>query len=542
MELERKIEKLLRAYAKKRRADAGDAFTLHPVTRRRLQGEVARRSAEPEEEDSVSLWELFRRQWAVLVGFALIIFLGSALFLPALSKEKFKSQKVVAMSNLKQIGVAAQMAAADNNGRLPATLATLTNGLGSDKILTDPESGKRFVYAAGGQTLDELRSNDVLAYSPEDKKGRAVLFADGSVQRFGREKFSELTNRGRPEIALAENRLRREQTKELSDAVAPSSAPAPAVVPPVAGEFAGIGGSMNGVAAQSLASAKPATTATGTLTVNNGNVHSFLARGSGAAGSGDQLSYGLRADSAASPAVVSGNKWGLKSDTSGAVAGLPAATAPAVASATVSETGSSAVAQNSLYFKSLAQSNAAQFALNNNSQRFIQTAAVAAKTPPVLASFEFQQNGSALAVVDRDGSVYNGTLQPVELALQDDLSKAKEPADRRAGDFETMQKDLGVVRNTLSPAQNYFFRVSGTNRSLKQNVVFAGNVITAARVTENVAQSFSNQISNGSAGQFQSANANASQAQALFSNSRIQGTATIDHTNQVEINAVPVAP
>ena len=28
MELERKIEKLLRAYAKKRRADAGDAFTL----------------------------------------------------------------------------------------------------------------------------------------------------------------------------------------------------------------------------------------------------------------------------------------------------------------------------------------------------------------------------------------------------------------------------------------------------------------------------------------------------------------------------------
>ena len=54
MEPERKIEKLLRAYAKKRKADAGDAFTLQkfhdafiqlgplplPLVRKAMLGEV----------------------------------------------------------------------------------------------------------------------------------------------------------------------------------------------------------------------------------------------------------------------------------------------------------------------------------------------------------------------------------------------------------------------------------------------------------------------------------------------------------------------
>ena len=125
MEPERKIEKLLRAYAKKRRADAGDPLTLHPATRRLLLGEVARRKPKPEneEETSVSLWEFFRQRWALLAGFALVIFFGAALFLPTLSGAKKKAQSVTAMNNLTQIGVAAQMAAGENAGRLPASLA-----------------------------------------------------------------------------------------------------------------------------------------------------------------------------------------------------------------------------------------------------------------------------------------------------------------------------------------------------------------------------------------------------------------------------------
>src|SRR5271169_3201985 len=108
MEPERKIEKLLRAYAKRRRADAGDPLTLHPATRRLLQSEIARRKPKPDDkESSVTLWELFRQRWALLVGFAVIIFFGAALFLPALNSAKKKAHAVTALNNLKQIGAAA---------------------------------------------------------------------------------------------------------------------------------------------------------------------------------------------------------------------------------------------------------------------------------------------------------------------------------------------------------------------------------------------------------------------------------------------------
>ncbi|HTV61863.1 MAG TPA: hypothetical protein VMH30_04760, partial [Verrucomicrobiae bacterium] len=97
MEPERKIEKLLRAYAKKRRADAGEPLKLHPAMRRLLQDEVARQP-NPREEKYVSLWELFRQQWAIIAGFALVIFFCASLFLPALSPAKRKAQNITAVS------------------------------------------------------------------------------------------------------------------------------------------------------------------------------------------------------------------------------------------------------------------------------------------------------------------------------------------------------------------------------------------------------------------------------------------------------------
>lgn len=56
MEPERRIEKWLRAFAKKRREQAGPPLELRPATRERLQREVARQS---EEKSRSSLWSLF---------------------------------------------------------------------------------------------------------------------------------------------------------------------------------------------------------------------------------------------------------------------------------------------------------------------------------------------------------------------------------------------------------------------------------------------------------------------------------------------------
>jgi hypothetical protein len=127
MEPERKIEKLLRAYAKKRKADAGDAFTLSPATRRRLQAEVDKQFAEPPEEESVSLWQLFRQQWAVLTAFALVIFLVAAAFLPALSKAKSKAQSLASPVASQPSPAAPQIADVDNSVRLSDKLPEPTN-------------------------------------------------------------------------------------------------------------------------------------------------------------------------------------------------------------------------------------------------------------------------------------------------------------------------------------------------------------------------------------------------------------------------------
>lgn len=83
MENERKIEKLLRTYAKKRRADAGEPMKLDPADRRLLQHEAARLARRTDEDDALlTLWSLFRRQWAWLLGFALAMFFGATLSCP----------------------------------------------------------------------------------------------------------------------------------------------------------------------------------------------------------------------------------------------------------------------------------------------------------------------------------------------------------------------------------------------------------------------------------------------------------------------------
>jgi hypothetical protein len=460
MQPERKIEKLLRAYAKKRKADASGAFTLNPATRRRLQSEVDKQFTEPPEEESVSLWQLFRQQWALLAGFALMIFFMATMFLPTLSKAKMKSHSVSAMSNLKQIGVAAQIAAVDNSGRLPATLDELTNNqLLSENILTDPMSGKRFVFAAGGEKLDALASNAVLAYSPEDKKGRAVLLADGSVQMMSRQQFDDLDQR-----ALK----------------APA---APTEIPSTRREIAVASRSGDALSSDREVPAA-ASVASGEALALNG--------ASGSAGSG------------------SGNNFTSEKKDFYAATAIPAA------------------AQAKQLFKDVERAKSEDLRLNSNSQKFRNAVA---NNAPVLVSFELQQNGNNLAVVDADGSVYQGSLQTNSPVSETPAPVVEPPtAQNTQNQISTVAEDQNVAEN------NFYFRVAGQNRTSKQNVVFTGNLIPLAGSQYNSQAAATAENSAGVGGMSQVQNA------AVFSNSRIAGTATVDVTNQIEINALPALP
>jgi hypothetical protein len=382
MEPERKIEKLLRAYAKKRKADAGDAFTLHPATRRRLQAEVDRQFAEPPEEESVSLWQLFRQQWAVLAVFALVIFFGASLFLPALSKAKMKSQNISVMNNLKPTGAAAQIAAVDNRVRLPAT-------------------------------LDELTNSHPISAAP------------------------------------AEVASTRREIAEKSDTLA-FDQPAPAAAPMA----------LNGI-------------------------NSFGGGGGGG-----------------------GNTFATKSRDR-----LVATAAPAAAPA-------------KQLFKDAERPKSEALGVNSNSQRFRNAVA---NTAPVLVSFELQQNGNNLAVVDADGSVYQGLLQANGPVLQSQLPAVMPPG-------VAQNEVLDVAKNQGAAGNNFYFRVAGQNRTSRQNVVFTGNLLPLAGGTVNsqAAAQMNNSAAVGEISQTQNAG--------LLSNSRIAGTATVDTTNQIEINAMPTTP
>jgi hypothetical protein len=421
MEPERKIEKLLRAYARKRRAAAGDPLKLHPAMRQQLQDEVSRHAMKPEETEEVSLtlWQLFRQQWAFLLGFALMAFLGGMLLLPAVSGAKHKAQSISTMNNLKQIGLAAQMAAENNNGRLPGSLDELSNALGTKSVLTDSVSGKPFVYIAAGKDLKTLSGNAVLAYSPSDKNGRAVLFADGRVELVANGSFTALTNQESPEVALTENVSREELAETAVNAPTVASAPSP----------------------------------------------------------GSTLSQSFTRTAGAS-----------------------------------------------------------------ESQNQYKNVSASAQTVPVLQSFQVLQNGDAVSVVDGDGSVYQGSVQVAATAERKEpvtMAPPSETTVQLEGQITTVQS----VATKQMAAQYYLFRVMGMNQTLKQNVVFTGSMEPIPGATTNTQSTLGGVSGGGASWVVQNKlQATTNQQQWQLSNSRIVGTAVIDRTNQIEINAVPVAP
>src|SRR5262245_15902987 len=71
-EPDKKIEELLRTYARKRREDAGEPLELHPATRRLLQAEAAKLRP-PEETPQRTLWSWLVLRWPRVAFAAAIV-------------------------------------------------------------------------------------------------------------------------------------------------------------------------------------------------------------------------------------------------------------------------------------------------------------------------------------------------------------------------------------------------------------------------------------------------------------------------------------
>lgn len=145
-------------------------------------------------------------------------------------------------------------------------------------------------------------------------------------------------------------------------------------------------------------------------------------------------------------------------------------------------------------------------------------------SPPVLDEFTVAQNGEALTVIDRDGSIYNGYARPAS-ATRQNVSANFDYANpiqmvpnaggggRGGGAFDQRAQNRAYEQNqNLSVANvsqnlavgqggqsqnsiatlNCFFRVEGTNRSLNERVVFTGNLLQNVGFYNNSAGNFQN--------------------------------------------------
>ncbi|MGD0351090.1 MAG: LamG domain-containing protein [Verrucomicrobiota bacterium] len=160
-----------------------------------------------------------RRGWSgfltLLAVMAILAVLG-AMLLPALASAKRRAQRISSVNNLHQIGTAVRVFAGDNNDRLPVSFDEMKNELGTDKITYDTETGQRYTYLGGGMSLDSLKPESVLAYSPIVNGHCVVLFADGSVEQATTARFAELSQRGLVQLATPQEIAAQQQRQVIA--------------------------------------------------------------------------------------------------------------------------------------------------------------------------------------------------------------------------------------------------------------------------------------------------------------------------------------
>jgi hypothetical protein len=168
------------------------------------------------------------------------------------------------------------------------------------------------------------------------------------------------------------------------------------------------------------------------------------------------------------------------------------------------------------------------------SARF-RNAAAPAVSNQVLADFRVEQTGNQLRVIDNDNSIYTGDI---EMAADNNNSGdvTGQMAPPKMESAIAARQIAAAPASNAQAAQNFSFRVAGTNRTLNQQVVFTGNFASLANAPVALQQL--------AASQANSQNYSNSQQQSppLLQNSFINGRAQVGAGQPIEINAVPAAP
>jgi hypothetical protein len=425
-EPERPIEKALRACAQRRRTDAGAPMELHPATRRLLQGEVARqfarerRKAPAWSERLARLWPRFAWGLVVLVGLVSAL----SVIIPARNKAK---ERFTLAKNAEGLNTPANAL-----GQPPQVAAGAQPAVEGAKLSPEPSPEPPGAIATRAPTSPGEKSAFTASTTPAP-----TLLADGR-------RMKEAMPRKAPVGEIASTPA----TPSDNDVALPHRY--------------GLARAESSLADRSASAAQPL-------------VPDELLKQSNEPAAGGQLAY--------------------KSVPAPAAAAAPALDAP------TKDAFSGALAYD------LRKGKASDAPVI---QRFYRLGLPSDTTTGfdkaltmkgVLASFRVEQSGREVRIVDSDGSVYAGSFQLAQAMSQPEQAEAKKtPVARTLGaaDGKLEQNKLqvpearseSVRRQAQAPGtagaaleqdrealKNFSFRVFGTNRSLRQPVVFSGSFL-----------------------------------------------------------------
>jgi len=476
IEPERPIEKHLRAVAQKRREEAGNSFDLHPATRRLLHDEVTRKYAISALRlrsflgFRIGLWPRF----AIGLGSIIVLTLGSWLFVISLHHERLNTF----------------MAKSDSIHNVLAVEPTAL-----------PQEQR-------AQEVDQLEELARLDSSP---KTPATSIRDEPPQRLAE------TERARE--ADSSTQTSEQLTKRSVDMRTPLTAAAPAKDQPNSGALS------------------DQVTAPKAAVEESFNRRYALARSSTStepsapsvtSGSSPVLAPGVRADTGQAIISLAGN-LSQQEKTAQLV------TAGAVSQAPLDYASTSAILRS--HFTSVSSSlQGGKVDKLAEAQPKLKSAATnkASSLQAILPSFEVEQQGAAFRVIDHDGSIYSGYLQPAPMPV---VGKKISDAEIRR-EVSRAQSFRGRVESETLPTpaqQAYFFNVSGTNRSLNESVIFSGNLLT---LTNSGGLMLNTNAINSDGLQRAISSQKAQSVSQPFL--RISGKALVGQKGELQIEAVPV--
>ncbi|HEX4645255.1 MAG TPA: hypothetical protein VH598_06565 [Verrucomicrobiae bacterium] len=492
-EPEREIEKQLRAFAKERREQAGAPLEMHPATRRLLQAEAARlkgKSAGPS-----AVWSWLPVLWPRLAfgaSIAAALMLACWLMLPVSSRPKPESKLA---ENLQRSATRE----AEINQPAPAATPRL--------LAETPAPVKSEV-----ELLKAPVTNFALAY--DDRRRAIGGLAGGEASR-----SKDLADK-KSKVDLLQESL-----ETAKAALAPTPNPAPArddlAKNPDKNSIAQTT-SLPAVAASAL---NDRTDGFSTLAANTPPP---------AASGPESVNEAFR------------RRYGRFLSNSAVTAGSAVTNAQEEKLALQERAGKLSLAQAAVP----GQQTFAYYGLNPGAngatQQFVAKAdSVSAGRRflpppgpnPVLSSFRVEQNGNEIRVIDGDNSIYTGQLQ---LAAAPAVAPVLAGPEARSAEKQTQ---LGVNAKNIArvadaetgPAPGYFFRVSGTNRSINQSVVFSGRFLAGTNGNQRLPVGATTGFKAGT-------NAPPVTSAGYMSNLQIEGSAVVGGTNQFQIIATPGGP